>query len=69
MMTSMRRATAGGFGLSYDAMNGTDTRSELGGRFDDMTALGTMPLLLRAKVSWAHDFQCLAPPTAGWALS
>jgi uncharacterized protein with beta-barrel porin domain len=48
--------TAGGFGLSYDAMNGTDTRSELGGRFDDMTALGTMPLMLRAKVTWAHDW-------------
>jgi uncharacterized protein with beta-barrel porin domain len=48
--------TAGGFGLSYDARNGTDTRSELGGRFDDLTALGTMPLMLRATVAWAHDW-------------
>ena len=29
--------TGGGFGLSYNAMNGTDTRSELGARFDDLT--------------------------------
>jgi outer membrane autotransporter protein len=48
--------TGGGFGLSYDAMNGTDTRSELGGRFDDLTGLGAMPLMLRAKVAWAHDW-------------
>jgi uncharacterized protein with beta-barrel porin domain len=48
--------TAGGFGLSYNAMNGTDTRSELGGRFDDLTAIGAMPLILRARVAWAHDW-------------
>ena len=48
--------TGGGFGLSYDAMNGTDMRSELGGRFDDLTTLDNMPLILRAKVAWAHDW-------------
>jgi autotransporter-associated beta strand protein len=48
--------TGGGFGLSYNAMSGTDTRSELGGRFDDLTALNNLPLLLRAKVAWAHDW-------------
>jgi uncharacterized protein with beta-barrel porin domain len=48
--------TAGGFGLSYNAMSGTDTRSELGGRFDDLTALGNLPLILRAKLAWAHDW-------------
>ena len=48
--------TGGGFGLSYNAMNGTDTRSELGARFDDLTALGTMPLVLRGKLAWAHDW-------------
>lgn len=47
---------AGGFGLSYAAMTGTDTRSELGGRFDDLTALHDMPLLLRARAAWAHDW-------------
>ncbi|MGH6674254.1 MAG: autotransporter outer membrane beta-barrel domain-containing protein [Xanthobacteraceae bacterium] len=48
--------TGGGFGLSYNAMNGTDTRSELGARFDDLTALNAMPLILRAKLAWAHDW-------------
>jgi hypothetical protein len=48
--------TGGGFGLAFNAMNGTDTRGELGGRFDDLIALGTMPLMLRAKVAWAHDW-------------
>jgi uncharacterized protein YhjY with autotransporter beta-barrel domain len=47
---------AGGFGLSYAALDGTDTRSELGGRFDELTALGAMPLQLRAKLAWAHDW-------------
>jgi uncharacterized protein with beta-barrel porin domain len=48
--------TGGGFGLSYNAMDGTDTRSELGGRFDDLTALCALPLVLRAKLAWAHDW-------------
>lgn len=48
--------TGGGFGLSYSAMNGNDTRSELGGRFDDLTAIKSMPLILRAKLAWAHDW-------------
>jgi uncharacterized protein with beta-barrel porin domain len=48
--------TGGGFGLSYNAMNGTDTRSELGSRFDDLTTLDNLPLILRAKVAWAHDW-------------
>jgi uncharacterized protein with beta-barrel porin domain len=48
--------TGGGLGLAYNAMSGTDTRSELGSRFDDLTALNNMPLILRAKVAWAHDW-------------
>lgn len=48
--------TAGGFGLSYAAMNGTDARSELGARFDDLTTLNAMPLILRARAAWAHDW-------------
>jgi T5SS/PEP-CTERM-associated repeat protein/autotransporter-associated beta strand protein len=47
---------AGGFGLTYAAMNGTDTRSELGARLDDPTLLGHMPLILRARAAWAHDW-------------
>jgi uncharacterized protein with beta-barrel porin domain len=48
--------TGGGFGLSYAAMNATDVRTELGGRFDNPEVVGGMPLLLRARVAWAHDF-------------
>jgi autotransporter-associated beta strand protein/T5SS/PEP-CTERM-associated repeat protein len=48
--------TGGGFGLSYNALNATDTRSELGGRFDALTAWGAMPVQLRARVAWAHDW-------------
>jgi autotransporter-associated beta strand protein len=48
--------TGGGFGLSYAAMNATDVRSELGARFDDPTLIGGMPLILRARVAWAHDW-------------
>jgi len=48
--------TAGGFGLSYAAMNGADTRSEVGARFDEPTLLGHMPLILRARAAWAHDW-------------
>jgi uncharacterized protein with beta-barrel porin domain len=47
---------AGGLGLSYAAMNGTDTRSELGARFDDLTVFNAKPLVLRAKAAWAHDW-------------
>jgi outer membrane autotransporter protein len=45
-----------GFGLSYNAMNATDTRSELGARFDDLAMLGAMPLVLRGRLAWAHDW-------------
>jgi uncharacterized protein with beta-barrel porin domain len=48
--------TGGGFGLSYAAMNATDVRSELGARLDDPRLLFGMPLILRAKVAWAHDW-------------
>jgi uncharacterized protein with beta-barrel porin domain len=37
-------------------MNESDTRSELGTRFADMTAVNGMPLILRARLAWAHDW-------------
>jgi uncharacterized protein with beta-barrel porin domain len=49
-------ATGGGFGLSYAAKNATDTRTELGARFDRATVVGGMPLLLRARLAWTHDW-------------
>jgi uncharacterized protein with beta-barrel porin domain len=48
--------TAGGFGLAYNAMNAIDTRSELGACFDNLTVLGITPLILRARLAWAHDW-------------
>lgn len=48
--------TAGGFGLAYNAQNATDTRSELGFRLDHFSEAWGMPLLLRARVAWAHDW-------------
>jgi outer membrane autotransporter protein len=48
--------TGGGFGLTYNAMSAYDTRSEVGARFDEPTSLNGMPLTLRARLAWAHDW-------------
>jgi outer membrane autotransporter protein len=48
--------TGGGFGLSYNAMNATDVRTELGTRFDDPTLIFNKPLVLFGRLAWAHDF-------------
>lgn len=48
--------TGGGLGLNVNAMNASDTRGELGGRFADMIAVNGMPLILRARFAWAHDW-------------
>jgi len=48
--------TGGGFGLSYNARSASDTRSELGARFDSLQMLNAMPLVLRARLAWAHDW-------------
>jgi outer membrane autotransporter protein len=48
--------TGGGFGLTYNSMTANDTRSELGARFDEGSMLGTIPLILRGRVAWAHDW-------------
>jgi uncharacterized protein with beta-barrel porin domain len=58
--------TGGGFGLSYTAMSATDTRSELGARADDLTMLGAMPLVLRGRLAWAHDW--VSNPALGAAF-
>jgi autotransporter-associated beta strand protein len=47
----------GGFGLSFAAASATDTRGELGARFDQLVSLPNgLPLLLRGRVAWAHDW-------------
>jgi uncharacterized protein with beta-barrel porin domain len=48
--------TSGGFGLSYTSANATDTRSELGARFDNLQVVNSMPLVLRGRLAWAHDW-------------
>jgi len=48
----------GGFGLAYAARNATDTRSELGGRFDReiIPWQSDEVVTLTARVAWAHDW-------------
>ena len=54
---SERDLTGGGFALSFASRNATDTRGELGARFDHLLSVGNgMPLTLRARVAWAHDW-------------
>jgi autotransporter-associated beta strand protein/T5SS/PEP-CTERM-associated repeat protein len=47
----------GGFALGYNGRTATDTRSELGARFDRLLALNpNAALALRARLAWAHDW-------------
>ena len=47
----------GGFALAYNARTATDTRSELGARFDHLVALyPAAALALRGRLAWAHDW-------------
>jgi len=53
---SERDLTGGGFALTYGSMNASDTRSELGARFDNLDIVNDMPLVLRGRLAWAHDW-------------
>ena len=46
----------GGLGLNVNARNASDIRGEFGARFAEMTAVNGMPLILRARLAWAHDW-------------
>jgi hypothetical protein len=46
----------GGMGFSYGAMNGTDTRSELGARFDTTQIVNLGIITWSARAAWAHDW-------------
>jgi len=49
--------TGGGFGLTFNGRSASDTRAELGTRFDHVAAV--MPdsvLTLRGRLAWAHDW-------------
>jgi uncharacterized protein with beta-barrel porin domain len=58
--------TGGGFGLSYGAVNATDTRGEVGARFDNLQIVGDMPLVLRGRLAWAHDWVSNPSLSAGF---
>jgi hypothetical protein len=52
-----RDVSGGGFELTYNSRNATDTRSELGARFDRQMLLNRNAVLaLRGRVAWAHDW-------------
>ena len=59
-------AMGGAFGLAYNAMNATDVRTELGSRLDAPMVVGGVPLVLRGRLAWAHDFA--ANPTLSAAF-
>jgi outer membrane autotransporter protein len=47
----------GGFALAFNGRTATDTRSELGARFDRVLAVYSNAVLaLRGRVAWAHDW-------------
>jgi outer membrane autotransporter protein len=49
--------SGGGFGLTYNSRDASDTRSELGARFDRQFLLNWNAVLsLRGKIGWAHDW-------------
>lgn len=49
--------TGGGYGLDYASHTATDTRAEVGARFEHVVALGaTSALSLRTKLAYAHDW-------------
>jgi uncharacterized protein with beta-barrel porin domain len=49
--------TGGGFALGYNARTATDTRSELGARFDHVALVDSRAVLtLRGRLAWAHDW-------------
>jgi outer membrane autotransporter protein len=57
----------GSFALSYNSRTGTDTRSELGARFDRLVALyPSAALSLRGRLAWAHDW--VSDPTLAAAF-
>jgi autotransporter-associated beta strand protein len=53
---SETNVVGGGLGLTYAAMNATDVRTEVGSRLDSPQVIAGMPLVLRGRIAWAHDF-------------
>lgn len=54
---SERDLSGGGYALAFASRDATDTRIELGARFDHPVIVGNgMPMLLRGRLAWAHDW-------------
>jgi uncharacterized protein with beta-barrel porin domain len=50
-------SNGGGFPLAFNSRTATDTRSELGARFDRLVAFNASAVLsLRGRLAWAHDW-------------
>src|SRR5262245_26246940 len=55
--TSETDTNGGGFALAYDSRTATNTRRELGTRFDRLLLVNPDAVLaLRGRVAWAHDW-------------
>jgi len=60
--------TGGGLGINFAVMTATDIRSELGLRFDNLQIINRMPVILRARAAWAHDWVSHSSLTAAFAV-
>jgi len=60
--------TGGGQGVNFAAMTATDIRSELGMRFDNLQIIDHMPVILRARAAWAHDWVNNSSLTAAFGV-
>jgi len=59
--------TGGGFGLTFQRRNATDTRAELGARFDHAELVSPDQVLtLRGRLAWAHDWDSNPALTAAF---
>ena len=57
-------AGAGLFALSYASHDFTATRGEIGARFDKAALIGDLPLVLKGRLAWAHDWNNATTVTA-----
>jgi fibronectin-binding autotransporter adhesin len=48
--------SGGGFGLNYAAKTETDLSTQVGARLDALAFAGNMPIILRARAAWEHDW-------------
>jgi uncharacterized protein with beta-barrel porin domain len=65
--TDLTGVAGGGFGLTFQRRNATDTRAELGARFDHAELVSPDQVLtLRGRLAWAHDWDSNPALTAAF---